>query len=361
MNRRNFFETAGAALAIAQASPLAAAPATQGGKRVKPKIGTQHSVDDEVLGIISSFGVKNVLAMRISNKMDENWSVEGLTRLRERIEKHGVSLDMVQVPLPSAPIANHPMKEIMLAKSPERDRQIDDVCQMIRNCKRAGIPGVTYNMSILGVVRSGRTPGRGAASYSTFRYAELKDKNELTEAGKVDADAYWERITYFLDRVVPVATEEKTRMGCHPHDPGMPVPEGYRGVNTVLGTVDGLKKFVSIKESPYHGLNFCQGTVSEMLQDPGREIHDVIRYFGSRKKIFNVHFRNIKGKRLDFVETFPDDGSVNMLQAIKTYYEVGYDGMLMPDHVPQIPGDKGGAQAFAFSFGYIQAAIQSLG
>ena len=78
-----------------------------------------------------------------------------------------------------------------------------------------------------------------------------------------------ERITYFLDRVIPVANEYKIRMACHPQDPGVP-PEGYQGVNRVLGTVDGLKKFVTIQESPYHGLNFCQGTVSEMLADPGR-------------------------------------------------------------------------------------------
>lgn len=359
MDRRSFFRSAAAgAMAASQASKGVAAPT---GKRVKPKVGTQHSVDEDVLAAMSSFGVNNVLAMRISNKLDEKWSVDGLKALVDRIGKHGISLDLVQVPLPSSFIATHPMKAVMLAQSPERDRQIDEVCQMIRNCKKAGIPGITYNMSILGVVRSGRSKGRGDASYSTFKFTDLKDKDQLTEAGKVDADAFWERITYFLDRVVPVATEEKVKMGCHPHDPGMPVPAGYRGVDRVLGTVAGLKKFISIKESPYHGLNFCQGTVSEMLEDPNKEIHDVIRYFGSRKKIFNVHFRNIKGKRLDFQETFPDDGSVNMLQAIKTYYEVGYDGMLMPDHVPQIPGDKGGAQAFAFSFGYIQAAIQTLG
>ncbi len=95
----------------------------------------------------------------------------------------------------------------------------------------------------------------------------------------MDADASWERITYFLERVIPVAEEYKIRMACHPHDPGVP-PEGYQGVERVLGTVDGLKKFIAIKESPYHGLNFCQGTVSEMLHDPGKEIFDVIRYFG---------------------------------------------------------------------------------
>ncbi|RDJ92956.1 hypothetical protein B4Q13_25225, partial [Lacticaseibacillus rhamnosus] len=85
-------------------------------------------------------------------------------------------------------------------------------------------------------------------------------------AGTVDADTYWERITYFLERVVPVAEEYKVRMGCHPQDPGL--PKGYRGIDAVLATPEGLKRFVSIKESPYHGLNFCQGTVSEQLENP---------------------------------------------------------------------------------------------
>jgi mannonate dehydratase len=370
MHRRKFFQTAGGALAFAPAALAQQSAASPSASATPPRkatmrIGTQHSDKDDVLTVMSSFGIKNICSADISPSLDEKWSVEGLTRLRERVEKHGISLDMVPIPLPSAYISAAQMGAIMLGQSPLRDRQIEQIQQMIRNCAKAGIPAIKYNMSILGVVRTGRTPGRGESSYSTWNYekavAALTDKDRLTEAGPVSADAYWERIDYFLERVVPVATEEKVRMACHPHDPGMPEPQGFRGVHTVLGSPDGLKKFVAMHESPYHGLNFCQGTVSEMLKDPNKEIHDIIRYFGTRKKIFNVHFRNIRGGFGDFQETFPDAGSVNMIDAIRTYQEVGYPYMLMPDHVPQIPGDAGGAQAFAFAFGYIQALIQMLG
>jgi mannonate dehydratase len=176
----------------------------------------------------------------------------------------------------------------------------------------------------------------------------------------VNADRYWERIDYFLARVVPVANEYKVRLACHPQDPAMPPGRGFRGVDTVLGTVDGLKRFVSMHESPYHGLNFCQGTITEMLPKPGEQIFDVIRYFGVRKKIFNVHFRNIRGGFLDFQETFIDDGDVDMLKALRVYQEVEYDGMLMPDHVPDIAGDAGEVQAFAFTFGYIKGLIAAV-
>jgi mannonate dehydratase len=128
----------------------------------------------------------------------------------------------------------------------------------------------------------------------------------------------------------------------------------------VLGTVDGLKKFITIRESPYHGLNFCQGTVSEMLADPGKEIFDVIRYFGTRDKIFNVHFRNIRGHRNDFVEVFPDEGDVDFVKAIQVYKEIGYKYLLMPDHVPAAAADPGGLQSFAFAYGYIRALIQAV-
>ena len=372
MDRRAFVRLAGAGISagsLTETVVAAHASAKIQRQSIKPgasprkalmKAGTQHGDSNEILRVLAGFGVNHICSRLPSERLDEHWSVEGLQRLRERVESFGLTLDTVPLPMSSNEITKFELPNIMLGKSPDRDREIDDICQMIRNTARAGIPTLKYNMTFLGVVRTESTRGRGGAEYSTFVFDKAKQEPPLTEAGPVDADRYWERITYFLERVVPVAEEYKVRLACHPQDPGMPRGRGFRGVETVLGSVDGLKRFVSIKENPYHGLNFCQGTVAEMLQKPGEEIFDVIRYFGTRKKIFNVHFRNIRGGFLNFQETFIDDGDVDMLKAMRVYKEVGFDGMMMPDHVPKVQGDANSFQGFAFAFGYIKALIAAV-
>lgn len=359
MNRRDFFTTSGAA-AVAAAGPKTAAAALP---PVRLKLGCQSAPTTEKhVGFLARYGVRNICGYPEIADGRLYATVDELKRMQDVAQKFGVSVDCVAPPfLASSHIDREKHPAIMLAESPERDRDIESMQTLIRNCAAAGIPSIKYNMSILGVLRlPKRTPGRGDAMYSTWRLRDSHAATPLTRAGHVDADAAWERITYFLERVIPAANEYKIRMACHPHDPGVP-PEGYQGVVRVLGTVDGLKKFVSIHESPYHGLNFCQGTVSEMLHEPGKEIYGVIRYFGSRRKIFNVHFRNIRGHRDDFLEVYPDEGDVDFVKAIQVYREVGYPYMLMPDHVPQAPDDPGGLQSFAFCYGYIRGLIQSLG
>ena len=368
MDRREFVRLAGSGIsagALAETlvsaqvarTPAAAAKPAAPASKVKFKVGTQHGDSDAILKAMAAFGCNNICGEMPSSKLDEKWSVEALTKHRERVESYGISLDMMPITMTSASIDRAQMPAIMLGQSPERDRNIEDICSQIRNCAKAGIFQVKYNFTILGIPRSGTAKGRGPSRYSEFVLATDKNKDTPTIAGKVPEDVYWQRITYFLERVVPVAEEYKVKMGCHPQDPG--VPKGYRGIDAVLASPDGLKKFLSIKESPYHGLNFCQGTVSEQLEKPGEQIFDVIRYFGSRKKIFSVHFRNIDGGFLNFRETFIDNGSVDMLKAMRVYKEVGYDGMLMPDHVPNVPGVDSN-QGFAFAFGYIKALIAAV-
>ena len=372
MNRREFVRLAGSGMtagALAETVVSAQTAATPAAKqtrnaappgRARMKVGTQHGDSDEILRVLAGFGVNNICSRLPSASLDAAWSVESLTRFRERVESFGITLDMIPLPLSSSEISRSENPAILTGRQPDCDRQIDGICDMIRNTARAGIPSVKYNFTFIGVPRSGTTPGRGGARYSTFEYEKGKQDPPLTIAGKVDEDTYWERITYFLNRVVPVAEEYKVRLACHPQDPGMPRGRGWRGIETVLGSVDGLRRFVSIKESPYHGLNFCQGTVSEMLPKPGEQIFDVIREFGKRRKIFNVHFRNIAGGFLNFRETFIDDGDVDMLRAMRVYKEVGYDGMMMPDHVPAVDGDTDRLQGFAFAFGYIKALIAAV-
>jgi mannonate dehydratase len=360
MNRRQFFQSSGAAAAIAGLGeqPASAAPP----KRALMKLGCQSAPTSEAhLKYFARYGVRDVCGYPTIEGDRVYATVEELTRMRDLAEKNEVNIEGIAAPiLTSSHIDREKHGAIMLAQSPERDRDIEGLQILIKNCAAAGIGSIKYNMSILGVLRlPGRDPGRGDSTLSAWRLADAHPATPLTRAGRVDADAFWERITYFLDRMIPVANEYKIRMACHPQDPGVP-PEGYQGVDRVLGTVDGLKRFITIRESPYHGLNFCQGTVSEMLADPGKEIFDVIRYFGSRDKIFNVHFRNIRGHRNSFVETFPDEGDIDFVKAIQVYKEVGYKYLLMPDHVPQAASDPNGLQSFAFCYGYIRALIQAV-
>jgi mannonate dehydratase len=361
MNRRQFLSS-GAATALALGAKTASAGASQpSSDPALMKLGDQTSPTNDVhLKYLARYGVRHICAYPQIDGDRLYATVDELKRTMDMAGKYGISIDCLAPPfLASSFIDRERHPAIMLAESPERDRDIEQLQTYIRNCALAGIPSIKYNMSILGVLRTGRIPGRGDSLDSYWDLARTPPREPLTKAGKVDADAFWERITYFLDRVIPVANEYKIRMACHPQDPGVP-PRGYMGVDRVLGTVDGLKKFVSIQESPYHGLNFCQGTVSEMLQDPKTEIFEVIRYFGTRKKIFNVHFRNIRGHRDNFVEIFPDEGDVDFVKAIQVYKEVGYPYMLMPDHVPLAAdnADPGSLQSFAFCYGYIRAMIQ---
>jgi mannonate dehydratase len=286
------------------------------------------------------------------------WTADSLSAHRQKMESYELTLDLI--PLAHIGIAaNDEFPAIMLG-TPERDAEIDRICQIIEAAAVAGIPAFKYYLSYLGIVSTERVEGRGGSSNRAFVYDDA-EQEPLTEAGRVDAETMWERITYFLERVIPVAEENKIRMACHPHDPPVPQPAGLRGIDRVMGTVEGLKRFLDISPSPYHGLNFCQGTVCEMLENPSEEICDIIRYFGERDKIFNVHFRNIRGGFCDFVETFPDEGDVDMLAALKVYKEVGYPYMIMPDHVPRIDGPEPQLVAFAYAIGYQRALLQAVG
>jgi mannonate dehydratase len=319
------------------------------GTQIKPR-------DDSDYRVWAQLGVTHVCVDPPGNPHD--WSLDDLQRQREHVEKFGLTLDMVQLPLSSRPIEEAQSPHILLGKDPERQREIASVCRLIERIGAAGIPAAKYNLNIIGIPRTAHQLGRGGSRNAAFRWHDADQSAPPGIAGTVSEAENWERIDAFLAAVVPVAEAAKVRLACHPHDPY--TPPGYKGVTRVLGTVDGMKRFVTMHESAYHGLNFCQGTVAEMLEDPRNEIDDVIRWFGTRGKLFNVHFRNIKGRRLDFMEAFPDEGEMDMARSLLVYQEVGYQYMLMPDHVPEIDGRDPSGTAFAYCYGYIRGLLDAL-
>jgi mannonate dehydratase len=320
-------------------------------------LGTQIGArDDADYRMWAQLGVRHVCVDPPGNP--HHWTLEDLNRHRQHVESFGLTLDMVQLPLSSRPIEQSQSPNILLGREPDRQREIDSICALIERVAAAGIPAAKYNLNIIGIPRTAPEPGRGGSRNAAFRWNEIDPSAPPGPAGVLDEAENWARIEHFLRHVVPLAARNRVRLACHPHDPA--TPPGYKGVTRVLGSVEGLKRFVMTEESPYHGLNFCQGTIAEMLEDPGREIGDVIRWFGERGKIFNVHFRNIRGRRLDFMEVFPDEGDMDMAAALRVYRDIGYQYMMMPDHVPEIDGRDPSGTAFAFCYGYIKGLMDAI-
>ncbi len=320
-------------------------------------LGTQNRVStDAEFRRFAQLGVTHVCADPPGNPHD--WTLDDLTRHRDRLAACGLVLDMVELPMNSRPVEQQASPDILTA-GPDRDRQVDSICRLIERIGAAGIPAVKYNLNLIGIPRTPDEPGRGGSRNAAFRWDKADRDAPPGLAGVVSEDENWERINYFLARVMPVAEAANVRLACHPHDPY--TPPGYRGVTRVLGTVEGLKRLVSMHESPIHGLNFCIGSVAEMMEDPSTEMPDVLRWFGERGKLFNIHFRNIRGQRLSFMETFPEEGDMDMPALMRVLAEVGYKYMVMPDHVPSLDADEDHAVAFAFCFGYVRALLQVVG
>lgn len=368
MNRRNFFTSsvaAGAAITMGGGLSPGVASAQGTGRQAASsrslmKAGTlldANEITDEDFRRVRRYGIQNVYARAPISDPDRMYAtVTELRRMKEVGERNGVSVDIVRPRnLAMSNIDSERWPAIMLGESPQRDRDIEGFQQLIRNCAIAGISGIRYTLSIVGNQRTGYVPGRGDSYYRYSKMADFDMNAPMTRAGRVDEDMYWERITYFLDRIVPVANEYKIKVMSHMED--AMVPPGYRGLYPVTNTVEGARRFVSIQESLYHGLLFCIGTFAEMGQNP-TQVYDVLREFGKKKKIFLIDFRNIRGSRQEFAETFPDEGEIDMLRCLRILKETGYDGMICPDHWPQNP--DGQAPIMAFQYGYIRGLLQAV-
>ncbi len=331
-------------------------------KEVLMHPGCQHGgTGKENLEFLARHGVFHIDGGSPKFIEGKGWDLEDSLAKKEACEKYGISLDAYHLPLSSAGIDRVSMPNIMLGKSPERDYEIELLQQMIEVAAKTDVRLLLYNTIIHRILRTSRTidPKRGNAQYSTWNYEEAIRRNEpLTIAGEVSIDEVYERITYLLDRILPVAEEYNVKLGNHIADP--PAPVGYGGITrwNSPDVFEGIKRFARLYDSKSHGFNLCLGSTAEGLKDPKTEIIPIIKWVGERNQIFNIHLRNIKGGWNNFMEVYPDNGDMDFLEILRTLRDVGYDGMIMPDHIPYHEDPASYLQGHAFAFGYNKALLQ---
>ena len=169
----------------------------------------------------------------------------------------------------------------------------------------------------------------------------------------------WANYRWFMERMLPVAEEAGVLMGLHPCDP--PITLG--GAARIFCSVKDMERMVEVNSgSPSAGVQFCVGTFGEMAGPEGRgeNIPATVRQFGDR--ITGVHFRNVSGPLPKFHETFMDNGYIDMPAVMDALVEVGFDGIVVPDHVPAFAEEKRigpmGVSGTPMCVGYIRALLK---
>lgn len=246
-----------------------------------------------------------------------------------------------------------------------RDEEIANFITLMENLSKSGVDTICYNwMPLISWARTTLDrPSRGGALVSAFDIEDIKNEPEITEYGKITHSDMWANLEYFLKAVVPEAERFGIKLAMHPDDPPI---DGIRGIPRIMTSVDAFKKLLDIYPSSSNGLTFCQGSFASMGgPDESVDIPEAIRYFGQRKAIHFVHFRDIRGNKNNFEETFHDDGKTDMYEAMKAYYEIGFKGPIRPDHVPTMHGDSNEKAGYSnwgvlFAIGYMRGLIESI-
>lgn len=287
------------------------------------------------------------------------WSLEFLLELKNEINQYGLELEAIENFDPA-------MWYDILLNGPKKEEQTELVKKQIRIVGKAGIPIFGYNFSLAGV--AGRTIGnyaRGGAlsvgmegnvDHSPIPNGMVWNMvyNKNAPSGslpKISHDELWNRLHYFLEQIVPVAEEAGVTMAAHPDDP--PVPN-LRGTPRLIYQPDLCQRLIDLKPSPNNRLEFCLGSMAEMTQG---NVYQATETYSKQKKIGYIHFRNVVGKVPYYKEVFVDEGAIDMPRVLRILKKNNYEGVLIPDHTPQMSCDGSWYAGMAHAMGYMKAAM----
>jgi len=296
-------------------------------------------------------GVDGIVSAVYDVPVGEVWPVENIQKLKAKIESHGLKFEVVE----SVPVH----EDIKLGK-PTRDRLIANYCQTLRNLAPCGIKVVCYNfMPVFDWTRTtlemklpdgSTTLGFDVATVNkidpsegiqlpgwdaSYKPEELKAL--LAEYAKIDEEKLWSHLEYFLHRVIPVAREVGIKMAMHPDDPPRPI----FGLPRIVKNREDLARLLAIEDVPENGLTLCSGSLGASCQN---DIAAMVREFAGKGRIHFAHLRNVKNDPSgDFYETGhrSEDGSLDMAEIVRAYYEAGFEGYARPDHGRMIWGETG--------------------
>jgi mannonate dehydratase len=292
---------------------------------------------------------------------DRLWSLDELTALRREVNTAGLELEAIENFDPAH------WHDILL-DGPRKREQLENIKTIIRRVGEAGIPIIGYNFSIAGVC--GRVKGPFARGDATsvgmagpldtpmprgMAWNMIYDVD--ASAGAVPAathEALWERLSDFLHEVLPVAEEAGVVLAAHPDDPPMPT---MRAQPRLVYQPDMFQRLLDVCPSRSNALEFCLGTLAEMTEG---DVYAATEQYSRQRKLAYVHFRNVRGKVPHYRETFVDDGEIDMLRILRILKATGYDGVLIPDHTPQMTCGAPWHAGMAFALGYMRAALQAI-
>lgn len=269
---------------------------------------------------------------------------EELGRLLDRIRAAGLGVYRVA---PKAPVR-------YLRGEPGGEEDVDHLKKTIEVFGAVGIPFMSMPIHLDNPGYRGGYAFVHRGGYTMHGFDMERMHKGIVEEGYTDPvplETHWERSVALYRELVPVAEQAGVRLITHPSDPPLP------------STDVSPRKWVGLMEavpSDHNGLLFCIGTRYES----GVPILDDIRNWGRKGKIFHTHFRNVRGtipSSGGYQEMSLNDGDMNMFTVIKTLRDVGFDGGLQIDHLPQYDtDDRLQKVASAYAVGYVKALVTAL-